>query len=288
MNTEKIFLNNIDNINYRILQWFYHLFKHKFNDNWVDKFIDAINFSGSASSLYERQYNLPTIIKYLFLKHKSFEDERIWLYSFNIWKSGWSIFFVTKYNKSRITIEKVLNELKNNEHNDIFLEYASWRDWYSSDGIKVEQYLGKQIFSNYVKEWSAYFIDNKWKTYIWKYEDIIEKEKDCLLLDKIKWKIYINSKLLTSEDIHSQNATISILEILFDNTWKEVFNFSLPKSSYSTSKTQMLSKIIIPLQKTAQKFLKKEVSLSCKGWITEFYLKLEKENDVRIGLVKKI
>jgi len=77
-------------------------------------------------------------------------------------------------------------------------------------------------------------------------------------------KIYINGRKLTSEDLHSQTATVDILKILIENIGKDISNKSLTVSSYSKNKNDMLGKIVIPLIELIEKEIGKKLPLICK------------------------
>jgi len=66
-------------------------------------------------------------------------------------------------------------------------------------------------------------------------------------LDTINNKIYLRGKKLTSKELHSQTTTVDILRILLNNINKDIPNKSLPQSSYSKNKNEMLGKIVLPL-----------------------------------------
>ena len=78
-------------------------------------------------------------------------------------------------------------------------------------------------------------------------ETSIKNHTKGILLDMVNNKIYINGRKLTSEDIHSQTATVDILKILIENSGKDVSNKEFSVSSYSKNKNDMLGKIVIPL-----------------------------------------
>ena len=77
-------------------------------------------------------------------------------------------------------------------------------------------------------------------------------------------KIYINGRKLTSEDLHSQTATVDILKILIENIGKDIFNKDFITSSYSKNKNDMLGKIVLPLIELIQKETGKKLPLICK------------------------
>ncbi len=283
----EVFLANINDINFKLLSWFSYIFENIYDDESAEKFVDIIRIYWLINYFYEKKNKLFADIQYLFNKNKTYEDEVIWLCPFNIGKSWWSMLFTMKYNKSRETLKKVIEILKNEWNWNIFLEYASWRDWNSSDWLKLEQYIKKQVFSRFIKEDSLLFIDNKWKTYVWDYDSILENEKTWLLLDKIKWKIYLNWEKLTSQDLSSQTATIDLLETLLLKEKEGIFNKDLPIPSYSKNKNEMIGKIILPLVKLIENKTWKRINIICSWSLSDFYMKLGNDN-LRISTIKKL
>lgn len=95
-------------------------------------------------------------------------------------------------------------------------------------------------------------------------DTMIQNYSTGILLDMLNNKMYINGRKLTSEDIHSQTATVDILKILIENTGKDISNKDLSVSSYSKNKNDMLGKIIIPLIELVEKETGKKLPLICK------------------------
>lgn len=277
----------IDNTNLKMLMGFDRLLKEKHYDDAADRFIDTVRRVGLTSFLYQKENRLFYALQYLFYKYRQFDDEEIGILPFNIGKIGGSILFVTKRNKSRTTIHKVMDHLAKEGHL-LSLEYASWRDGYSSDGVILEQYASKKIYSEYAQEGNVTFSDTAGTTYFGDYDAIMEEEKDCILLDTLRSRISIKGNRLTSKDIHSQNTTIDMLKILMENIGKEVPNSKLPVSTYSKNKNEILGKVILPIRKLSKEYFGKEIPLVCSGGITDYYLRLEKDDSIRIGIVKKI
>ena len=276
-----------ENTNFKILEWFDYLFKNSYNANAADMFIDMIKKVGLSSFSYQKENKLLFAIQYLFYKYRQFEDEEIGIIPFNTGKIGGSLFFVVKNGKSQTTLQKVLDQL-HSDGNLISLDYASWRDGYSSNGVRVEQYITERLYSDYTKEGSVLFMDSFGASYSSDYEAIIESEKDCILLDTIQGRVYIKGMRLTSKDIHSQNTTIDMLKILLENIGKEVPNTYLPVSTYSQNKNEILGKVVLPIRKLAKEHFWQELSLVCSWWITDYYLRLEKDDIIRIGIIKKL
>lgn len=125
------------------------------------------------------------------------------------------------------------------------------------------------------------------KIQLGKCENMIAEHKQGILLDMINNKMYVHGRKLTSEDLHSQTATVDILKILIDNIGKDISNKELPVSSYSKNKNDMQGKIIIPLLELVQKETGKKLPLVCKGSIYEFYLKLN-PSDIDIAVIDKL
>jgi hypothetical protein len=58
----------------------------------------------------------------------------------------------------------------------------------------------------------------------------------------------------TSKEIHSQGATIDTMRILLENIGEEILNTSLPASSYSHNKNEIMGKIVLPIRKLTKKY----------------------------------
>lgn len=213
---------------------------------------------------YQKGNRLFFALQYLFYRYRQFEDEEIGILPFNTAKIGGSLFFVMKHGKSRSTIQKVLDHLRSDGH-IATLDYASWRDGCSSDGVRLEQFVTHKLYSEYTKEGNVLFSDTLGASYFGDYETVIENEKDCILLDTIRGRIYICGIKLTSKEIHSQNTTIDMMKILLENMGKEVSNAKLPVSTYSQNKNEILSKVVLPIRKLAKEHFGKEISLQCSG-----------------------
>lgn len=278
---------NIDNTNLRILEWFDYLLKNTYSDSAINSFINTIKSIGLTSFSYQKENKLFFALQYLFYKYRQFEDEEIGILPFNTGKIGGSLLFVMKSGESRTTIQKVLDHLQNDGH-IASLDYASWRDGYSSDGVRIEQFITQKLYSLYTKEGNILFTDTSGASYFGDYDTIIENEKDCMLLDTIRGRIYMRGTKLTSKDIHSQNTTIAMMKVLIENIGREVSNSKLPVSTYSQNKNEILSKVVLPIKKLIKEYFWKEISLVCSGWITDYYLRLEKDDSIRIGLIKKL
>lgn len=169
----------------------------------------------------------------------------------------------------------------------VAIEYTSYDDGNSHDGVMLEQYLSESIFSPYIKKGTMIYKNNQGDSYMDEYRTILERETTGLLIDAVERKIYFNGEKLTSKDIPSQSTTVDVLEMLVEHSDEDINNSRFPSSSYVKNKNEMLGKIVIPLVKFIQEKTGIELPLVCKGSIGEFYLKLN-STELRIGIVGKI
>jgi len=168
----------------------------------------------------------------------------------------------------------------------INLLYADWLDGWEYEGMRFDQDIENWIYSKFLNT-SNYIIKNiDWTSNFGSYEDCINKDNNWIMLDTVNNKIHIKWKKVTSEELHSQSATIEILKILIENIWIEIPNKKLPLSSYSKNKNEMLGKIVIPLIELVEKELKQKLPLICKWSIRDFYVKLNKTN-INISIIQK-
>lgn len=142
--------------------------------------------------------------------------------------------------------------------------YANWVDGVEHEGVRFEQDLQHGIYSDFLDSSSCILKTTDGKVQIGECELMIKNYTKGILLDMINNKIYINGRKLTSEDLHSQTATVDILKILIENTGKDVSNKDFPSSSYSKNKNDMLGKIILPLIELIEKETGKKLPLVCK------------------------
>jgi hypothetical protein len=106
-------------------------------------------------------------------------------------------------------------------------------------------------------------------------------------LDTLNNKIYLDGKKLTSQDLHSQSATIEILKMLLENPDKDIPNRELPTSSYSKNKNDMIGKIVMPLISLVEKKTGKRLPLICKGSLYDFTIKLQ-DSDIEMTILNPL
>lgn len=194
---------------------------------------------------------------------------------------GGDLLFAAPLGKLRSNTDYLISLLQKRVHNDIHLDYASWLDGYGSEGVKIEQDLICGIQSDFVAgkvtKIKTWFNDCKPVINYIAVEKLYSVKESIELLINCRGNfIYIRGKRLTSDEIHSSAATISVLKILLENIGQSVSNQILPNNSYSHDRNEMQGKIIIPLKKIVGKITGKELPLTIKGGITHFTMKMEK------------
>lgn len=287
LNQNEAFYANIDTMNLRILEAFSMLFKNAPQGESVDHCIEVFQQIGLSSFSYQKVNTFFFDLVHYFHQFQQFRDEKIALLPFNTGKMGWSLLFVMKKGYSRETFLSSLEQLRKNGQK-VSIYHASWRDGAARDGVRLEQYLSQEYYSSHTKKWDVFYQDSHGKSYCGDYDTILKNETHGILLDEIWGRIYVLGEKLTSWDIHSQNSTIDMLKLLLMNLWEEVSNTKLPVSTYSQNKNELLGKVVLPIRKIAKKYFFEELSLSCMGGITEYYLRLQKNEHIVIGLIKKL
>ncbi len=273
-------------LNIKSIHLFQEMLEKWYKEDLIEDFICHINKYRYILALIENQSSFAEDFIFYFSKNRLTTNEKVWIMPTSSWKLWWWYVVVTKPWISRNTIDKTIEELKTIYPN-VEIEYSSYLDWECSDWVIVEQYISEWIYSKYVDKNKLIFKSNKWDNYIWDYSEIVEKEKDGLILDMINNKIYLNWEKLTSKDIPSQNTTIEMLTKLLENLWEEVSNKEFPISSYSNNKNEMLWKIIIPLLRLIEERTKEQLSITCKWSLSEFFIRMSDIN-LKIGVVKRI
>ncbi|EKD25039.1 MAG: hypothetical protein ACD_80C00129G0004 [uncultured bacterium (gcode 4)] len=264
------------------------------NDEYiVNNFFLHINKLWLYQSFIEEYMDLYNDITSTFKKNIIFEDEKIGLIPISSTKLWGTFLCITKSEKSRETLGKMIDELHEMWYGKAYFQYLSWEDGISEEHLKIEQYLDQNYFSSHIKEndvileygwWSQI---SYWKKIIGNHRRVLEETKDSIIFDSIDGKIHLNNEMTNHNEIFTQSGTVEIIKILFENMWKYVNNSKLPSSSYSKNKNEMVGKIIWPLQELIGKKYDKRLDLECTGSITDFDLKLT-PNTINTYLIKKI
>ena len=277
---KKVKKNHISNITLssaKMIKALSKLYNYWYDQNLINDFIHSVNEYRYSTSLIEKQSSFAEDFIYHFRKNTNNIWQKIGITPVCSWKIWWWYLIVTPVWSSRDAISKSILDLKWSFPN-IELEYSSYNDWVSCDWVKVDQFIGKEVYSKYIDSNKYKYKDNKWKTYIWDYNEIIEKEKEWLLFDMISNKIYLNWIKLTSKDICSQTTTIEVLIKLLKSSTKEINNTDLTTSSYSKNKNEMVWKIILPFIKFIDSKTWYKLNINCTWSLTDYKIVMPDEN----------
>ncbi|MDP2103807.1 MAG: hypothetical protein Q8K26_02705, partial [Candidatus Gracilibacteria bacterium] len=273
-------------LNIKMIRFFKEITKKGYDAHLIEGFIDHINSYRHTMGLFEKQSSFASDFTYSFKKNQCNTEEKLGIMPAYSGKIGGGYVMITKPGISRDTIEKTIQDLRS-VYPNIEIEYGSHLDGNSSDGVVVEQYISGGVYSDYVDKNKFLFQSNKGDNYIGDYSEILEKEQNGLLFDMINNKIYLNGEKLTSKDIPSQNTTIEVVTRLLEHIGEELSNKDLPNSSYSSSKNEMLGKIILPLVRLIEERTGERLPLVCKGGLNDFYIKMG-DIHIKIGAIKRI
>lgn len=196
---------------------------------------------------------------------------------------GWSLVFMLPLEGFRVSIMNVIDTI-NKDFSWSKLLYANWLDGLAHEGCRIEQDLSSNKFSEFLDGRNCIIKRTNGKIVIGDCDRLLENQKKWLLLDTMNNKIYLDGKKLTSQDLHSQSATIEILKMLLENPGKDISNKELPISSYSKNKNDMLGKIVLPLLSLVEEKTWKKLPLVCKGSLYDFTIKLN-NSDIEMTIL---
>jgi hypothetical protein len=190
------------------------------------------------------------------------------------------LLFALPQGRLRDLMIKILPKFEKELGINLQLGYVSWLDGLEERACLVEQYLAEGVYSDFISK-NAIFIkevngQGRTNKLILSPEDFNQKKNQVdILVEEGSGKILIKGELLSSKEIHSSKATAEVLKVLAGNHGQNVSNRSLPESSYASDRYEMQGKIIYPLTKVFEQKTKKKLSITIKGSITDFTLRLE-------------
>lgn len=201
------------------------------------------------------------------------------------------ILLVGPYQTVKKTIERSQKEVEDLIGHQFFCEYASWCDGHEGEGVKIEQYLEKDIYSSFVSPQTftlkKFKEEGKVEVFLISPE---EREKRIsefdLLGDLENKKVYIKGKSLSSLEIHSAKATLAILQKFFEKEKNRIEAKELPSMSYR-DRNQMESKIVRPLVLAFKKYAGKKLNFVVSGGLGTNFSITFKPDRLTIGLVSK-
>lgn len=196
---------------------------------------------------------------------------------------GGDVLFAIPYGEMRENIENTIKNISQKSEGEISLDYSSWRDGTESKGLIIEQDIHKKLFSPFIAK-GMYLVEVYEGTgVVSKILSMheIERINLDLLLNYENKKVAYKGKKVDSTKILSQKATVEILYKLLKSKNKKITNDKIP-SAYGTSRFDLQSKVVSPLEKLTNLSFKIEGKM-----YNNFTLKL-KTFDISIGIVSKL
>lgn len=274
-------------LNEKLVKAWGDILKHGHEERMIEDFINSIQQQGLFGACIENHDAVFADITSFFNQSKQCQDEKIGIMPLTSSKYWWSFLFVTKYKKSRETMERVFEKLQEIWHKMMHYQYLSRIDWFTTDGLQIEQDIGKDIYSSHIKDNNAILESSCGKQIIGSHRKLIEQIDNGIIFDTIDSKIYIDKKPTTYKQLMTQSGTIDVIQPLFERMWWYINNSELPPSSYSKNKNEMVGKIIWPLQELVQKKFHEKLDLKCKGSMINFDMSLT-STKTNLYLLKKI
>jgi len=209
-------------------------------------------------------------------------------------KVGGDILFAVPTGTLREQMEKRILALRKKFTNQlIMLDYASWLDGYGKEGLKVEQDLPEAIYSDFVSPGSIQIIQfrngGSPRHYLAKgseYKKLVSQND--LVIDLIDEKVVVGGKVPTSKELPSATTTAQVVSRLLQSPEGLIHSNTLPRSSYSSNRNDMQSKIMTPLNKLLQKRLGKTLPIELHGDYNDFHLQLAPPADFSIVIAKRV
>jgi len=191
---------------------------------------------------------------------------------------GERILFLAPAGLLENALEEALIRLRKITGQNFLLEYASWKDGWGEEGIRLEQDLKKQVYSSFISP-GSYFVkifreDGYVETKVISQEEYEKiSPRFDLVLDNWEKKIYFRGQPSTSKEVHSTLATLNIFLSLLKQQNRWVSSSSLPFRTYSQNRYEFQSKIISKLKAAIYKHSKKELKIQTSGKIYDFKVK---------------
>lgn len=248
-----------------------------YNQYIIKEFIKILNDLNKFSDIIEWHIDFVQKIELLFHTHRHNENEFMWIFPIYSWKMWWSYMVILNKWFSLSTMDKIMKDIIGYYPNAQVI-YSSYKDGNESGWICIEQYSSNKLYSEFVPRWNAQFLDTKWVSVIWDHKELLDNFKNHLIMDTISKKIYYNWEKFTSKELVSQSFTTELFEHLIRNFKKDVYNYQLPSSSYSKSKSELISKILIPLDKLMVETFWKKIDIICKWSIIDYNILLKEES----------
>lgn len=223
------------------------------------------------------------------LANKQFNDVGSGVKLSGIGKGG-AMLFAVPYGHHRAEILELVEQLKQETSRPIWLDYASWLDGIGGEPGKIEQDIAAGRRSPFVDHDSLIMLllnQGKVRHLVLTNDRFTNFQKEVdLLVDKTTGKILIAGHSLTSKELPSQKATVTIIAALIKANKFRLRNDEIA-ASYGSSRYDLQGKIVMPLIKQVKDLTGRDLQLSVHGGMYDNYeLSLDPMNIV-IGVIEK-
>lgn len=203
---------------------------------------------------------------------------------------GGDVLFAVPYGNHRQRITELISELQTEAKRNIWLDYASWLDGVGGQPGRVDQDILAGQPSSFLND-DCLMLQVLYKGEL--RQELVTAErftayvKDFdLMLDKTNGKITIAGQALTSKELPSQKATVSILADLLQSNTLKLKNDELP-GSYGASRYDLQGKIVIPLVKQVKDIAGRDLQLTIRGGMYDDYFLALDPSNISIGVIEK-
>jgi len=191
----------------------------------------------------------------------------------------------------RNNFDQLTKFISENLNFDITYPFISWLDGWEEDGVNIEQWQRRGIFSEYLPKNTLYIKQIQKMSQIIDLIATISRENDLkkydIFFDCDDNKIYISGEKISSNNLPTVTRTLELLEKIFEHADDfTIANSELSSVSYFQDRNELQSKIISPLKILIQKKFGKLFNLKITGGLREFKVSYFPSN-VRIGLLKR-
>lgn len=160
--------------------------------------------------------------------------------------------------------------------------YRSWKDGLELNGFTLEQNISQKHYHK-LTERNIGLCTVSNEVYVIPQSGLEAFSKGKVIFDLSNQKIYADWHTVTSAQIPSQKATIEIIKLLLDAPNNILKNSELPRSVYSSMKSEMNWKIISPINKICHEVTGELFPLLLEGSLSKFTLQLTLQQDKYLG-----
>lgn len=274
-----------------LLRSLVELYQHKVSAAAIRNFCEAMNAMNTINYPFEEGVSkiIRTIAQEIW-KRADAADVTIGVRMLSVGKQDRSILIFSEKGKFRAQIYAIVEYLQKECNKNIDINFASWRDGWGKDGLRVEQFISQGIYSKFIEldamrlvQWSR---KGEVRTSIVKHDSVKGAGRD-ILIDMVHEKIQVAGKECTSRELPSQKATVVIMDALLTAEGHRLHNRALPESGYTKYRNELQGKITGPLVALVKKRLKKDFDLKVEGTLIDFWVSLDPKG-FDIGVVKKM